>query len=208
MIEYVTASHDPEVLNNNLLKSEVVYKHHPLTVQTGFNNISKAYNAAKACLNTVVWVHHDVFLPPDFEMQLNRALTKVPDDWGVLGVAGVKLVGNKKDIKGYILDRGKKWGSPIGLPAEVDTLDEMLLITRGKVTFDENLDLDFYGADICMQAIAAGKKNYAINAFCHHNSTRVVGGRTESFYRCQAYFRKKWRAFLPIATTCALITAE
>lgn len=214
MIEYVTASHDQTILANNLLRSPGLLKH-GIHIQSGFTNVSAAYNAVGIQFKyqlpeqfkkpVVVYVHHDVFLPESFESDLYKALERVPDDWGVLGVAGVKLVNGFKQIHGYISDRGKKWGSPWNLPAEVDTLDELLLITRGDLVFDENLDQDFYGADICMQARAAGKKCYAINAYCEHNSGRPMGGRTEAFYRCQTYFRNKWIDYLPIGTTCALI---
>jgi hypothetical protein len=91
------------------------------------------------------------------------------------------------------------------LPTSVQTLDEMLLITHGDFVFDEKLPFDFFGADICMQAIAQGRQNFAIDAYCDHNSDRPVGGRTPAFYEAEAYFKKKWEAYLPIVTTCSLM---
>lgn len=207
MIEFVTASHDDEILNANLLRSHVFMYVKPF-IQRGYTNVSKAYNDVR--LNGLTcFVHHDVYLPTGFIVDLQLALQRmerIDPEWGVLGVAGVKLVHGKKEIFGHICDRGKNWGAALEQPAAVDTLDEMLLITKGDLQFDEELSQDFYGADICMQAKLQGRKNYVINAYCEHNSGRTLGGRTESFYRSQDHFKNKWKEHLPIATTCALLS--
>ncbi|HTD94614.1 MAG TPA: glycosyltransferase [Chitinophagaceae bacterium] len=208
MIEFVTASHDREVLQKNLLSSPVIEKY-GVVVQENYTNVSKAYNEARITEEIVAYIHHDVLLPRSFEWQLKLSLKwidKLDRDWAVLGVAGVKLKDGKRTIHGNILDRGREWGSQLEIPTEVDTLDELLLITKGDFKFDEQLDLHFYGADICMQARAQGRKNYAIQAFCHHNSTLAIGHRSESFKRCGQYFREKWINQLPIATTCIILS--
>lgn len=208
MIEFVTASHNYQELNNNLLRSNV-FPRKQLIVQGDYANVSKAYNDIK---RTICYVHHDVFLPEQFYMQVQKGIsyiTSIDPNWGVIGVAGVKLINGKKENFGNILDRGKKWAYNLDkLPAEVDTLDELLLITKGDFTFDENLPLDYYGADICMQAKQQGRKCYAINAYVEHNSTREFGARTESFYKSQEYFKNKWKEFLPVVTTCSLLTND
>ena len=206
MIDFIVCTNKPEVLKNNLLRSKVIQKYGSQEMM-GFKNIPEAYNVATPSLppGVVCYVHQDVFLPDTFEEELANTLKLVPYDWGVIGVAGCILENGKKVNKGYINDRGHVWGKPDGLPAEVQTLDEMLLITRGDFKFDDQFPFDFYGADICMQAQAQGKKCYAINAYCFHNSTRVVGGRTKEFYIAEDKFREKWRAQLPIVTTCSLI---
>ncbi len=205
-IEYVTASHDDVVLHGQLMRSPVFQSGDSfLTVRKGFTNIATAYNTVAPITELVCYLHHDVYLPADFEKNLFKALERLPDDWGVIGVAGVKLVDGKKQIHGHISDRGNEWGSPWNLPAEVDTLDEMLLITKGQLIFDEQFSQDFYGADLCMQARKMGQKCYAISAYCEHNSSRPPGGRTDEFYKCQERFKDKWSAYLPVATTCAII---
>lgn len=207
MIEqFIVASNDAAILVDNLLKSPVAKGPTPIHAFPGFTNIPKAYNYLAQRPGTITcYVHQDVFLPAEFMSNIEVAFERIPDDWGVLGVAGVKFQDGKKQIHGFIKDRGRGWGSPWNLPAEVDTLDEMLLITRGDLLFDEQFDLDFYGADICMQARERGQKCYAISAYCEHNSGRAFGGRTESFYQAQERFREKWRDHLPIATTCTIV---
>lgn len=207
MIEFITASHNDDILDGNLLRSPIA-RHYSVAKMKGYTNISKAYNSALVSRSFLCYIHHDVFLPETFEKDIHRAIAKITDidkNWGVLGVAGVQLLADKRHFHGYISDRGNEWGSRYNLPHEVDTLDELLLITRGDFKFDETLDLDYYGADICMQAKEQGRKNYAIDAYCEHNSSRPMGGRTESFYRCQKYFKTKWAKFLPVATTCGIV---
>lgn len=211
-IEFVTPSHNPEILENNLLKSKILRKY-KLAVQTNYTNISKAYNEADVNGDIIIYVHHDVYLPPSFERKLLNSLTeieRIDPNWGVLGLAGAVMSHNEKRVYGYLLNRGRRLGSPKGLPREVDTLDELMLITRGDLKFDENIpSTHFYGADICLQARLQGRKCYVINAYCHHNhnySGLVNGERTEGFLLAQEYIKKKYAKLLPIPTTCTIIS--
>lgn len=205
-IRIVCASNNEEILNNNLLKSDIT-KSCNIYVLKGFTNIPKAYNSM-ITEGVTLYTHHDVFYYHLFEKELLKALKTAPKDWGVLGLAGVKFEDYQRKIVGYIMDRGKAWGSPVNGFVEVDTLDELLLITRGDLIFDEQFEQDFYGPDICMQARSQGMKCYVFKSFCDHNSSRKIGGRTESFYRSRKLFAEKWKEYLPIATTCNLVTEE
>jgi hypothetical protein len=204
-LEFITASHDLSIFKKNLLSSKV-FETYSFTLQTGYYNISKAYNESVHGDNSIlIYAHHDVYLPESFEKNIKAALEHLKgENWGVLGVAGVKLINGKKQNIGYISDRGKIWGSCLIHPEEADTLDELLLITKGDFVFDENLDLHFYGADICMQAKEQGRKNYVINAFVEHNSS-YNGVRTEVYNENKKYFTDKWKHLLPVATTTAVI---
>lgn len=206
-IEFVTASHDDVVLYGQLKRSPIFNNEplYPLSVVQGFTNVAKAYNEIGPVSDLIAYVHHDVYLPPTFIGQLISSLNKLPPHWGVVGVAGVRLIDGQKKAVGHVLDRGRPWGSPVGLPAEVDTLDELLLITTGDFRFDEQFSQDFYGADLCLQAREQGRKCYAIAAYCQHNSGRAPGARTQSFFESQDKFREKWKSQLPIATTCSLV---
>lgn len=198
MIEFVTASHNDSVLQKNLLSSPIFPKY-GLTIQKGYTNIPKAYNEAVTTQDVICYVHHDVYLPQEFEADLLSGLEQVPGDWEVIGVGGV--TGPPRKNYGWIMDRGKPWGAPFVSPKRVRTIDELLIITRGGVRFDEQFEQDFYGADICI-----GRRVYVIPAFVWHNSGRLVGGRTESFYRSQELFRLKHISDLPIQTTSALVS--
>jgi len=209
-IQFICPSNDKWVLRNNLLRSKIL-ESYPLKVQRDYTNISKAYNDFKSDSEIRVYLHHDVFLPDDFEENLLKGIEKIEEtdpNWGVIGVAGVRSVGDGKEIYGYISDRGKKWGKPDNLPHEVDTLDELLLIVKDKkLKFDENIpSTHFYGADICLQAQEMGKKNYAINAYCEHNSS--LGEKPAGFYAARDYIMIKYKNKRPIATTCTIIKSQ
>lgn len=202
----ITATHNPKIYEANLGKSDLVK-----LIDHGSKNVAKSYNKltrfAKGFsqpADTLIYAHHDVLLPGSFETMLRKALEKLAgENWGVIGVAGVSA-GRKQH--GYISDRGHTWGSAYNLPHEVETLDELLLVTKGDFVFDENLPFDFYGADICMQARERNRKCFAVNAYCEHNSSRAIGGRTPEFYTAEEYFKNKWPQYLPIPTTCCIVS--
>jgi len=202
---FITASHKPEILEANLLKSKI-FKKYKLIVQKNYSNVPKAYNEAEGG-DITVYVHHDVFLPDDFEDNLLSSIAEIEKkdkNWGVLGVAGVELK-ERRVIYGNIDDRGVQWGDPKELPHEVDTLDELILIVKNKFVFDEKLGNHFYGADICLQAKELGMKSYAINAYLHHNSGLLRGERPDDFWEARDYMKEKYKHILPIATTCTII---
>jgi hypothetical protein len=206
-IVFVTASHKPEVLEANLLKSGI-FRRYPLIIQRGYTNVAKAYNEARARADVVVYLHHDVFLPDDFEANLLAAIADIETrdrNWGVLGVAGVVATPTGKDLFAYLFDRGHILEGVGPLPNEVETLDELILITHGDFTFDETLGNHFYGADICLQARLQSRKSYAISAYLHHNCGRRFGEIPPGFDVSRELLRDKYRHLLPIATTCTRI---
>lgn len=208
-IEFVTPSHNPEILEKNLLKSKI-FKECKLTVQTNYTNISKAYNEAEVDSDIVIYIHHDVYLPRRFERDLRNSLSrieKIDPNWGVLGVAGATITKNgTHNFFLYLLDRGRRVGDRRKLPQEVETLDELILITRGDLKFDEDIpSTHFYGVDICLQARLQGRKCYAIDAYCHHNSGLPLGVLPNDFFLARDYIRHKYEHLLPIATTCTII---
>lgn len=222
---FIVASHDENILNENLMKSKVIQKY-SCHVAMGFKNVPYVYNLKTNNLkqnhpkiknssnNIFIYVHHDVFLPESFEYDLLKSIeqvNKIDPDWGVLGVAGARKQdlgadGYRRLFEGSIKDRGVEWKQTKSyyFPKQVETLDELLLITHGDFWFDEQFSQDFYGADICLQATQQQRKNYVIDAYVHHNSTRKVGERTESFYKSQDLFKEKYKNHLPIVTTCAI----
>jgi len=199
----ICACNDADSLRKNLLASPIIGRCQ-LIRQYGYTNVPKAYNYAmqSADGDVLVFVHQDVLLPERFETDLLAALSDHRiDNWGVLGVAGRGAGG----IRGWVDDRGKVFGQEEGLPAEVQTLDELLLIVkRGTFTFDENIpNHHLIGTDLCLQAIAAGKQNYAIRAFCHHNSKTV--DLDPAFWVSAEYIVKKWPQYKPISNTSVVL---
>ena len=154
-------------------------------------------------------MHQDIILPERWTSDLQRALDRLGEDdpgWGVIGSYGVRQ--NGKD-RGYIYSSGLGViGGPFERPVRIQTLDEIVLIFRRSsgLSFDDSLPhFHMYGVDICMAAEETGRKNYAISAFCIHNTqpSLILG---EDFYDCCRHVRRRWKKQLPIQTTCVRIT--
>jgi hypothetical protein len=56
-----------------------------------------------------------------------------------------------------------------------------------------------------MEAAEQGRKCYAIQAFCIHN-TNYVSALPEEFYECYYEIKKRWYKSLPIQASCIKIT--
>ena len=158
------------------------------------------YGMKKAKHDICVCCHQDVFFPPGWR----KGLTIPKEKFGVLGLYGIDLhgrtVGHIHDPHGY-----RKEGI---MPAEAQSVDELCMIIdrRTGLEFDEELGgWHFYGADICLQAITQGLKNYVIDNLAIHAS----GGQLDnSFGDMLAKFTKKWDGKSPIKTlhtTCARV---
>jgi hypothetical protein len=199
----ICSANMPEVLNSNLLKSPGILEHEIITI-FGAKNVPTAYNKAVSIASEeiLIFVHQDVFLPESFFPDLRSSIAKLEsENWGVLGPIGV--IGEKARYLGNISDRGSIIGEKENLPSEVQTLDEvMLIVKKCDAHFDENIPTKhhMHGADICMRAFSLGKKNFAIDSFCYHNSSTGYFVPPD-FYIASAYVREKWINYLPIITT-------
>lgn len=155
-------------------------------------------------------VHQDVYLPEGWLMAAQRAVdivSKTDPDWGVLGCWGIRASG---EGAGFVYDGA--WRNVLGKHfeggLEVETLDEVVLILRksGGLRFDTQLaGFHMYGADICLEARRQGRKCYAIAAFCVHNTSQYRMLPLQ-FWRAYLAMRRKWKAQLPIATSCTEIS--
>ena len=210
-IAIVCASNNDDILKRNLDASPEIHgqKVSRLFYEHGCKNVQAHYNAGLREVYgndkeyAVVFAHQDVFLPDGFFDALQNQLAVVPKNWGVLGVAGR----TPQEYVGHVRDRNNEWGSATGLPREVQTLDELLLILPkdSPLRFDEAIPgAHWYGADICMQAHELALPVLAINAYCYHNSIHSIWP-DHTFYKCAEYMKTKWRHRLPIHSTCTVI---
>jgi len=159
----------------------------------------------------VVCLHQDVYLPRDWDRRFLARLAEAEARFGPVGVAGVYGVRREaaKVVRaGRVLDRERALLEPEPMPARVDCLDELLLAADkdAGLAFDPALGWHFYGADLCLQAQARGLACVALDAPCWHHSRSV--GLPADFGPSAAAFARKWRARLPIATSCVVIEAD
>jgi hypothetical protein len=208
------------VLGTNLLASPCLAPdsaHHVLLIKNcpsaadGLNiGIGRAEN------EWVVLVHQDVLLPVGWDRCVAQQLQEAERRFGQIGVAGVYGVGEvitSGDLTeplaaeriGWVVDRGRVLSDGPELPAQVATLDELVLVVRrdSDLRFDPALGFHLYGADICLQAREQGLAVVALGALCHHNSANI--GLPKEFYDSAAVFARKWSRWLPVATPCVII---
>jgi len=208
----ISAVNNEEVAKSCLLSSPGIQTASEVLLQRGFVSAAAAYNSAidKANNDLLAFVHQDVYLPEGWLTKVQNAVdvvSKTDSDWGVLGCWGIRPSG---DRAGFVYDGA--WRKVLGQffdgGLEVDTLDEVVLIFRKSIglRFDPRLaGFHMYGTDICLEARRGGKKCYAIAAFCIHN-TNQYGMLPLEFWQAYLAMRRKWKAQLPIRTTCTEIT--
>jgi hypothetical protein len=207
----IVAVNDEEVLNTSLLASPDIKDMCDIVLQTNPPSAAIAFNEGirKAQGDILIFAHQDVFLPAGWHNAVSQAihcLNQAQSKWAVLGVFGIGLHGRGC---GYVYSTGLKRyvGSPMPEPALVQSLDEMVLILRADegIMFDEALPgFHLYGTDLCLTARIQGRRSYAIQAFCIHNSNGH--SLPPAFWPAYAYMRRKWVRFLPVRTPCTTLT--
>ena len=211
-ITFVVAINKRDVLEQNFLASPCLRDPHPhqILLQENFKSAALAYNDAidKSLNDLIVFCHQDMFFPASWISQLRESCARLDAEdpnWGVLGCSGIT---SERQMRGHVYSSGLGIVGNTSQPGEVQTLDEIVLIFRKSsgLRFDEGLPhFHFYGTDICLRAAERGMKNYAISAFCIHNTYQNFRLPVE-FYECCGHIRKVWKKSLPIQTTCISIT--
>jgi hypothetical protein len=201
-----------DILEKNFLLSPCLADPHPhqILLQQDFRCAGAAYNDAidKSVNDLIVFCHQDMFFPEPWISQVQEIVTRLSvqdPNWGVLGCCGATSDGQ---IRGYVYSTGIGIIGVESEPAQVQTLDEIVVILRKSsgLRFDNKLPhFHLYGSDICLRAALHGMKSYAIAAFCVHNAYANFHLSRE-FYECCRYMRRTWRQSLPIQTTCVKIT--
>jgi glycosyltransferase involved in cell wall biosynthesis len=159
----------------------------------------------------LVFCHQDVRFPTGWLEKMFAQIAIVEKNrrnWGVLGPYGVSMNGK---CVGNVIDPHNSYPSR-NLPIKVQSLDELCLITRrdNGLLFDEELGgFHFYGADLCLQAMAMGMVNFAIDACVEHLSP---GPADASFAKIAHKLFDKWRnkdcPLRVITTTCGIFRLQ
>lgn len=160
------------------------------------------HGAAAAKGEWVMFVHQDVELLGGDWLERAEGFLAHTDPAGWAGVVGRTDRGR---WRGMIRDRAMVFGEPADRPTEVQTLDEVLLMTRnrgpGAAYFDDRVPgWHAYGVDACLTARAGGARNHVLPVPVWHDSasTNLAGLR-----EAQAYvWGKHRRRFRRVYTTC------
>ena len=229
-LSFVTCASNDHVLEANLLASACLSEGspHELALVKGCKSAAEGLNLGieRARSDWVLCLHEDVFLPKNWDLKLANKLEDGKRRFGPIGVAGIYGVGpvirqpsTREPADGEVpplCDLGAErfgWVTAPGfnlreksqLPAQVSTLDELLLIVPRDtpLRFDPTLGFHLYGADLCLQAAERGLAVVAIEAPCKHNTRHTSLPR--AFLKSAEVFARKWQHRLPVATPCVII---
>jgi len=209
----ICASNDDEMLNQCLLRSPCIARGaYECIVQKGFANVPAAYNQAvrHAGTDLLCFVHQDVFLPEGWDEAFLRQVERVErmdPSWALVGCAGTLVCDQVKQWAGHIDDRGIPFGAAEGLPVQVESLDELLIACRrADAEFDEGMpNYHLFATELCLRRRREGRRVYAIDAFCHHNSRLRRDGIPGPFALGCGYLYAKYPDMLPIVATSVTI---
>jgi hypothetical protein len=204
MISYIVASHDPAVLENNLLSSLGLRGLDEVVVVEDPPSIARAYNegAARAVNPIRCFVHQDVrVLDP---AGLRAELVKhCGPGIGMVGVIGSRTrtvpwwdgvcCGSARDSRFGVLDFGA--GGPCAY------LDGLLLATAQETAWDESYGgFHLYDHDMCRQMLELGFPNLCLTGgrqlVMHNTRGRADPARLPGWDQGVARFRLKWSALL------------
>jgi hypothetical protein len=175
--------------------------------QRGAKSAAAAYNSGldAAHNDLVVFCHQDILFPAgwaDAFLKRLEELERRDADWGVVGCAGRT---REEEVAAHIYRHDRELRGTAPLPAMVRTLDECIIALRvsSGLRFDDAMPGFFrYGVDICLQAEASGRNNYAVDAPCFHQGKNRAS-LPALFFEEERYLVDKWSHHLPIQTLSA-----
>jgi len=195
-------------------------------------NYNKEFSSCAEALNygrdisdgsVVILCHQDLRVPEGWVHGIMSHVSyfeskNIP--WGVLGMAGcfknspastpdqdiciIYLSDKVPDGRTY----AQAYRQMFGPRKEVQTVDELCLIVpkTAPFSFDETMldHFHWYGADICMDALSKGYRNFAIDAECIHLSdgrSNLSGGHAAKFVEDARKIWWKWSSRFPYFRT-------
>ena len=210
-VTFVACVNDEDQLAANLARSPCFApgSTHELLTFRHCANAAEGLNAgiAQAAHDLVVLVHQDVYVPAGWPARLRHqwaVASAAGGDIAVAGVFGVRSRDRPFDAIGRVVHRDRLL-SHHELPADVDGLDELLMVVprATRLRVDPALGWHLYGTDLALQAATAGERVVVLDAPCHHNS---LTGRVPVLYRSsERALARKWPAMLPIHTNLSSI---
>lgn len=199
----ICASNNPGILQDNLARSPLLATV-PLSVIADAPSAGRAYaqGLAESDESIVIFVHHDVYLPPGWHALLRRRIAEVASsdpDWALIGAYGVD-----DHARGW----GPVWSSSLGqivghvalAPQPAQSFDELLIVLRrgSGIAWDTALPgWHLHGTDIVAQARAEGLGAYSCALPLIHNDG-YKDNLDQGFGAAYAYLQRKWADRLPL----------
>lgn len=178
MISWITASHRPDVLAENLEATLKLVGGDELVVVRDAPSIAAAYNEGQARATRPIrcYIHHDVQIT-DPERLRRALLAACTPDVGIVGVIGstTRTVPWWEGVcRGSVID-ARMGLLDMGPGGEVAYLDGLLLASVHGLGWDQGYEgWHLYDHDICAQQLAAGRPNRCLTGGAEmvlHNTT-------------------------------------
>lgn len=217
----------PQIFESCLLSSiDENRRHHDVEIIPIFNDGNR-YSASNALnigmdvarSDIVIFAHQDVrFLYRWFD-NLSETLKTIPDNWGILGTAGINLGFTRKDIGKWggalnvdTVAVGSVWDSDESLGqvpywdgtkdlSPIHCADECVLVVnkRTGLRFDAQFTgFHFYGVDACLQARAAGYSVYGSHLpIIHYGKYSASFSGDRKYWVYLRFLYNKWRLRFP-----------
>jgi SAM-dependent methyltransferase len=214
-ISFIVPTNDRRVLYENFVSSPVFKGQNPhqLIMLEHQTSAAQALESGVSLAehNFVVYVHQDVYLPHKWDSIFCRKVIEAQATFcnaEMFGVYGVRWNNGEVIKHGHVMDRHWSLKHDNKLPAEVDSVDELLIGFRkdGFPGTDSSLGYHLYGTDIACRYREIGKSAVILNAPCFHNSGLGVNLPPE-FYAGIPALKAKWSKYLPLATSCGTISS-
>jgi GT2 family glycosyltransferase len=176
-----------------------------ILAQRGFKTAGAAFNEgiAIATNDVIVCAHQDVILPAMWARRFLSKLHGLESCAVRVGVVGCIGITSRGEPAGHVYHRDREYFPQCELPANVETLDELLISFRKStmLRFDPTTPSFFaYAVDLCLQARSRGLANFAVDAPCvHHTVDRILPARMPAeYFLGLEYIIDKWRGVLPV----------
>jgi hypothetical protein len=200
LISWIVASHDPDILNDNLVPTLELAAGDELIVIADAPSIAVAYNRGQAKTSNAVrcYVHHDVQIlePQRLRAQLLQQCTAAVGMIGVIGSTDRTLPWWEGATLGSVVD-GRMGRLDFGPGGPCTYLDGLLLATVQHVDWDEEYPgWHAYDLDACQQMLSRGLTNWCLDdghELVFHNTTNSANtGHLQHYHENIARFRTKW----------------
>jgi SAM-dependent methyltransferase len=214
-LTFVACVNDDAQLEANLLSSPCLRAPSPHQVLLFRDRATAAdgLNAgiAQAVNDLVVLVHQDVYLPEGWPARLVGQWQRAAGQGRPVGVAGVFGLTDElaeRGRRGRVVDREHLLASDAPLPADVDVIDELVMVVPRETTLrlDPSLAWHLYGLDLCLSARAHGERVVVLDALCFHNSQTEV--TPPEYQLSEDVIARKWPERLPIRALCSVIGSD
>lgn len=217
-LTFVACVNDDAQLLNNLLASPALADGtpHQLLTYRDMGSAAAGLNRglAEAEHELVVMIQQDIYVPSWWPARLvaqwRKACADGPEP-AIGGPFGVRYREGSREHVGHAVDRDHLLREPSPLPADVDGLDELVLVVPRSIVstelrFAPAVGWHLYGTDFALQAHRAGRRVVVVDAPVVHNS--LFHSLDGAYRHAEAQLATLWPQELPIMTNSSSIDED